>query len=122
MTLVNRRTSLLLSRCIILMLLFAQSLYAAQPCKLLVHEPAKAVSDVPDCHKKTSTQNICLQQCTASNQSSVQIEIAVAPMPALAVLSVPLAPDLGAGLAVPLVSLAHSPDPPPSIRFCSFQI
>jgi hypothetical protein len=122
MTLANRRTTLLLSRCIILMLLFAQSLYAAQPCKLLVHEPARAVADMPDCHKKPTTQNACLQQCTLGNQSSAQIEIVVAPMPALAVLSVPVTPDSGAGLAIPRATLARSPDPPSSIRFCSLQI
>ena len=122
MTFANRRTTLLLSRCIILMLLFAQSLYAAQPCKLLVHEPAKAVSDLPGCHKETATPNGCLQQCTAGDQSSAQVEIALAPMPAVAVLTIAVLPDCGACLAATLVSLAHSPDPPPSIRFCSFQI
>jgi hypothetical protein len=118
----KRRNTLLVTKTIILMLLFAQSLYAAQACTMPVHEPAKAVGNSPDCHQETVTTNACLQQCTAGNQSSAQVEIAVAQMPAVAVLSVPLAADPGACPAVTLVSLAHSPDPPSSIRFCSFQL
>ena len=118
----KRRTTLTVTRAIILMLLFAQSLYASESCNLPVHEPAKAVTDSPDCHKETAALNACLQQCTAGDQSNVQIQVAVAPMPVVAVLTVPVAPASGDCAAVTLVSLAHSPDPPSSIRFCSFQL
>jgi len=118
----KRRTALLVTRAMIPVLLFAQSLYAAQPCKTPVHEPAKAVTGSPDCHKDTVTPNACLQQCTAGDQGSAQVEIAVEPMPAIAVLTVPVAPLRVVCPAVTLISFAHSPDPPPSIRFCSFQL
>ncbi len=74
-----------------------------------------------DCDK-TVNKNACLQQYTAGDQSSAQVQVAVAEIPAIAVLTVPVAPDRGACPAVTLASLAHSPDPPPSIRFCSFQL
>lgn len=123
MTFASCRTRLLLSRIIILMLLFAQSLYAAQPCKMLVHEPAMAFSDMQDrgCHEKGAL-NACLQQCTADNQSTSQVQVAVAGMPPLPVLTVPAARDSSARLPDAVIVLARSPDPPPSIRFCSFQL
>ena len=74
-----------------------------------------------DCDE-TVNQNACLQQYTAGDQSSAQVQVAVAAMPAIAVLTVPVAPDRGACPAVTMASLAHSPDPPLSIRFCSFQL
>ena len=118
----KRRTTLLVTRTLILVLLFAQSLYAAQACKMPVHEPAKAIGNSPDCHEKTATTNACLQQCTAGDQTRAQVEIAVAQVPAVAILRVPLGAEPGFCPDVTLVSLAHSPDPPPSIRFCSFQL
>lgn len=119
----NRRTKLLLNRCMLVMLLFAQSLYAAQPCEMPVHEPEMAFNDMAgmDCEKMGSP-NTCLQHCTAGDQTSGQAQVAVAEMPALVVLIVPVAIDCAATLPDAATSVSHSPDPPPSIRFCSFQL
>lgn len=123
MTFTSRCTRLLLSKVIILMLLFAQSLYAAQPCEMAIHEPAMAFSDMQDmgCHQKGSV-NACLQQCTADNQSTSQLQVAVAEMPALPALTVSTVLDSGARFLDAVIVLARPPDPPASIRFCSFQL
>jgi hypothetical protein len=128
MTFANRRIRLLVSRVSILMLLFAQSLYAAQPCQMPVHEPAMAFSDMQNsdmqsmgCHANGNI-NACLQQCTADDQSTAQVQIAVAVAPAAAVLTLPVVLDARDKLPDTVIVLARSPDPPPSIRFCSFQI
>jgi hypothetical protein len=123
MTFFNRRTTLLLGRFIVLMLLFAQSLYAAQPCQMPAHDPAMAFTDMAgmDCDNM-GTPNACLQQCTADDQSTGQPQVAVAVMPVLPALTVPLSIDPAAALPESVIVLAHSPDPPHAIRFCSFQL
>ena len=123
MSFANCRTRLLLSRVILLMLLFAQSLYAAQPCRMPIHEPAIAFNDMQDmgCHQKGSF-NTCLQQCTADSQSTSQVQVAIVGMPTVPVLTVPVTLDSGARLPDVVIVLARSPDPPPSIRFCSLQL
>jgi hypothetical protein len=123
MTFTNRRNTLLLSRFVILMLLFAQSLYAAQPCQMPAHEPAMAFTDMADmdCGNMV-TPNACLQHCTADDQSTGQAPVAVADVPVLPVLTVPIAIDPAAALPGSVILLAHSPDPPCAIRFCSFQL
>ena len=103
---------------------FAQAIGVAQACIEATQSPTMAFADPhqkDDCDK-TVNKNACLQQFTAGDQSSTQVQVAVAAMPAIAVLTVPVAPVRVVCLAVTLVSLAHSPDPPPSIRFCSFQL
>ena len=67
-------------------------------------------------------RNACLQQCTADNQSTSEVQLAVAEMAALPVLRIPPALDSSARLPDVVIVLARSPDPPPSIRFCSFQL
>lgn len=120
----NRRSTLLLSRIIILALLFAQSLYAAQPCQMPMHEPAKAFGDMKDMDcGKAVMPNACLQHCTAGDQGSAgDIQPAAAAMPAMAVLTLPAEIDRAAAPTAPVDLLARSPDPPPTIRFCSFQL
>lgn len=102
---------------------FAQAIGIAQACIEATQSPTMAFADAHqgDC-ADTVNQNACLQQYTAGDQSSTQVQVAVAAMPAIAVLTVPVAPVRSACPAATLVYLAHSPDPPPSIRFCSFQI
>ena len=105
-------------------MLFAQAIGFAQACVEVAPSPTMAFAQSDhdgDCGK-TVNQNACLQQCTAGDQNSAQFQVAIAAMPTIAVLTVPAVPDRGVCPAVTLVSLAHSPDPPPSIRFCSFQI
>jgi hypothetical protein len=103
---------------------FAQAIGIAHACIEAAPSPTMAFTQTDhegDCGKSVN-QNACLQQCTAGDQSSAQVQVAVAAMPAIAVLTVPVAPDRGACPAITLASLAHSPDPPPSIRFCSLQL
>ena len=102
-------------------LLFAQALTVAQACVEPDARPAMAFEEL-DCHRPANPNN-CLQQCTAGDQSSSYAQVVVAGMPGLAVLTVPVVRDHGTRpTTVPVDFLAHSPDPPPSIRFCSFQI
>lgn len=105
-------------------MLFAQAIGIAQACVEAAPSPTMAFAQSDhdgDCGN-TVNQNACLQQCNAEDQSSAQVQVAVAAMPAIAVLTVPVAPVRGACPAVTVASLTHSPDPPPSIRFCSFQL
>jgi hypothetical protein len=105
-------------------MLFAQAIGIAHACIEAAPSPTMAFADAN--HQggcdKTVNQNACLQQYTSGDQSSAQVQVAVAAMPGIAVLTVPVAPDRDACPAATLVSVAHSPDPPPSIRFCSFQL
>jgi hypothetical protein len=105
-------------------MLFSQAIGIAQACVEVAPSPAMAFAPTGhdgDCGKSVY-RNACLQKCTAGDQSSTQVQVAVAAMPAIAVLTVPVAPVRVVCPAVTLVSLAHSPDPPLSIRFCSFQL
>ena len=119
--LLNRLT---ICRLVTAAMLFAQAIGVAQACIEAAPSPSMAFTQTDhdgDCGK-TVNQNACLQQCTAGDQSSAQVQVAVATMPAIAVLVVSVAPGRAACPADALASLSHSPDPPASIRFCSFQI
>ena len=105
-------------------MLFAQAIGIAQACVEAAPSPTMAFRQTDhdgDCGKMVN-KNACLQQYTAGDQTSSQVQVTVAAMPAIVVLTVPVAPVRVVCPAVTLVSLAHSPDPPPSIRFCSFQL
>jgi hypothetical protein len=105
-------------------MLFAQAIGIAQACVEVALSPTMAFAPTGhdgDCDKSVN-RNACLQQCTAGDQSSAQVQVAVAAVPAIAVLTVPVEPVGVVRPAVALASLTHSPDPPPSIRFCSFQL
>ena len=118
------RTRRAICRLIAAAMLFAQAIGVAQACAEVTRSPTMAFADANHqggCNK-TVNQNACLQQYIAGDQSSAQVQVAVAAMPPIAVLTVPIARDRGACPAVTLGSFAHSPDPPPSIRFCSFQL
>ena len=106
------------------MLLFAQAVGIAQACNTSAASVAMAFSDDMadmDCAMKVNP-NACLQQCTAGDQSTGHAQIAVAEMPRMMVITVVAELESTAPLAEFAVDLAHSSDPPPSIRFCSFQI
>lgn len=106
-------------------MLFAHAVGVAQACIEVSQSPTMAFSNAnheeDDC-EKTVNKNVCLQQYTAGNQSSAYAQVVVVAMPGLAVLTVPVVTDHGIRTAPTVLSLAHSPDPPRSIRFCSFQI
>lgn len=129
-------------RLVLAAMLFAQAIGIAQACVAAAPSPAMAFGQAtalepsaasgqslalePAQHEgdcgKTMNRNACLQQCTAGDQSSAQIQVAVAPMPVLPVLIVDAAPTRIGCPHVASSSLSRSPDPPPSIRFCSFQL
>jgi hypothetical protein len=105
------------------MLLFGQSLAAVQPCRMPEQKPAMAFSDMAgmDCAGK-GNPNSCLQQCIGADQSTNHVQVGFAAMPQVAVLTVPVAVSRVTECSLPAAYLARSPDPPPSIRFCSFQL
>jgi hypothetical protein len=73
------------------------------------------------CHQ-TMNRNSCLQQCTADSQNIAEVQVAIVELPALTGLTLPIAIDSGVRLADAVPVPAGSPDPPASIRFCSFQL
>ena len=105
-------------------MLFAQAIGVAQACIGASLSPTMAFADTHqkgDCDKSVN-KNACLQQYTAGDQSSAQVQIAVAAMPVITALSVPVTPDRVAYSVAAWVRRAHFLDPPSSIRFCSFQL
>ena len=105
-------------------MLFAQAIGVAQACVVIAPSPNMAFSQGDhDGHcGKALNQNACLLQCTAGDQSSAQVQVAVAMLPAVTALTVPYVSECTVLSAAALVSLSQSPDPPRSIRFCSFQL
>ena len=120
----TRRTRELTGWLVAAALLFAQAIGAVHACVGAALSPAMAFAETS--HEGGCTQpvnrNACLQQCTADSQSATEVQLAVAEIPALPMLTVPVARDTSARLPDVVMVLAHSPDPPPSIRFCSFQL
>lgn len=104
-------------------LLFAQAAGVAQACSAPDATPAMAFADMEgmDCGDMGS-KNLCLQNCNAGDQNTHPAEATVPQAPAISVLSVPSVADPVAVIAHHLCEIVHSPDPPPSIRFCSFQL
>jgi hypothetical protein len=123
MSSINRRKTRSLTGLVILMLLFAQSLFAALPCQVPDRNPAMAFDDMAgmDCAQK-GNPNACLQQCVGGDQSASHVQFAVAPMPLLAALILPVADPQVIPPSFTVAHSVHSPDPPPSIRFCSLQL
>lgn len=111
-------------RLVLAAMLFAQAIGMAQACSVAAHSPTMAFAQTHhdgNCGK-TVNQNACLLQCTAGDLSSAHAEVTVTPMPALPVLIVDVAPLRVGCPTIASTPLFHSTDPPPSIRFCSFQL
>jgi hypothetical protein len=105
-------------------LLFAQAAGVARACTSPDATPAMAFADNMegrDCEGMGS-KNLCLQQCNAGDQSTHPAQASVALPPDFPVLTVPVTPDPIAVVAFGLCHTVHSPDPPPALRFCSFQL
>ena len=120
----SRRTRELTGWLVAAALLFAQAVGTVHACIGAAHSPAMAFAEshhAGGC-AETVNRNACLQQCMADEQSTSQVQVAVAEMPALPALSVPAALESSARLPDAVIVLARSPGPPPSIRFCSFQL
>jgi hypothetical protein len=116
----NRRVRLLLNGIAMSAMLFAHVVAAAQACTAASDSPAIAFSDM-NCADMPS-QNVCLQQYLAGDQTPATPQVPPAVLPDIAVLTVPVAVECIAPLPDPGVSIAHSGDPPSSIRFCSLQL
>jgi hypothetical protein len=124
-----RRLHSLLARLSIGLLLFAQAAAIAQACVGPEALPSMAFAEGPaaECHDAAPTNphanpNACLKNCTAGDQSTAQVPAAFAAMPATAVLTVPAQLESALVIARAEACELHSPDPPPSLRFCSFQL
>ena len=120
----SRRTRELTGWLVAAALLFAQAVGTVHACIGAEHSPTMAFAQSSHGGGCTETvnRNACLQQCTADNQNTSEVQLAVAEMPALPVLTVPVARDTSARLPDVVIVLARSPDPPASIRFCSFRL
>lgn len=119
-----RQLSVTLSRVLIGAMLFAQSVNAAQACVMPELSPAMAFAQAAhdmDCDNRVNA-NSCLQQATATDQSSSQVEIAVLGMPDVVILTLPREFEDSPSFVIAATALPCSTDPPASIRFCSFQL
>lgn len=125
-----RNTRVILSSVIVVFLLLSQAIAIAQACTDLEATPAMAFSADEmageNCHESvppnTSNPNACLQHCTAGDQTTAQVPAVMPPMPGISVLVVPMVAESASVFARAEACELHSPDPPPSLRFCSFQL
>src|SRR5690349_14040592 len=112
------------------LLLFAQTVAIAQACIAVDATPAIAfteVSGVQGCHgdgpvSPQPNPNACLQHCTAGDQTTAQAPAALPALPSVAVLTVPVLTENVTMFARAHACELNSPDPPRSLRFCSFQL
>ena len=119
-----RRLSVALGRVLVGVMLFAQLVNAGQACVMSALSPVMAFANADhhsDCAKRVNP-NSCLQQSTATDQSVGHAELPVLGMPNVAVLTLPRVSVSAPSFVVATVVPHRSSDPPPSIRFCSFQI
>jgi hypothetical protein len=105
-------------------LLFAQAAGIARACTSPDATPAMAFADNMegmDCEGMGS-KNLCLQQCNAGDQNTHPAQVSVALPPDFPVLTLPAPVEPVTVAALSRCNILHSPDPPSSVRFCSFQI
>lgn len=117
-----------LARTLAGVLLFAQLVTAAHACALAAHAmPVQAVAQSHRCHEAPGAPDpgaLCARHCSADEQSPSASTPGVAPMPAIAVLIVPmLAPaQLASANGIGSASdFAPATDPPPAILFHAFR-
>lgn len=126
---VSRSLLRFLARTIAGVLLFAQLVTAAHACALAAHAvPAQVpVAQAHHCHEAIDAPDpgaLCARHCSADEQSPSASTPGVAPMPAIAVLIVPmLAPaQLASANGIGSASdFAPATDPPPAILFHAFR-
>ena len=119
-----RHLCVALSRVLIGVMLFSQVINAAHACITPALSPAMAFAQAGDdghC-SKTINANSCLQQYTATDQSPIQAEVPALATPAVAVLTLPREAPATVVQGVSATVPHRATDPPPSIRFCSFQL
>jgi hypothetical protein len=119
-----RHLRVVLCRMLLGVMLFAQVINAANACVAPALSPAMAFANTGDnghCNKAING-NSCLQQYTATDQSSNHPEVPALAASDIAVLTLPREAP---ATVVPRISTAvphRATDPPPSVRFCSLQI
>lgn len=130
----RRRTRAILASLMACALLFAQGVAFAQACSGVDAGPAMAFSAEEsaeemagkDCHETVPANmpnpNACLQHCTAGDQTTTQVPAVMPDMSGIAVLVVPKAVESALVVARTQACEVLSPGPPPSLRFCSFQL
>lgn len=113
------------SRAVVVALLLAQTVFAAQPCGMLGMSPA---SEMPgqmgnDCETPAaSASKLCAMKCTDSDKSISYVPLVVPPPMTGTILILPSLPD-NALVAVAMRGLVEPiQDPPKTIRFCSLLI
>lgn len=119
-----RRLSVVLGRVLVGVMLFGHLVNAGQACVMSALSPVMAFANADhpiDCAKRVNP-NSCLQQATANDQSVGHAEVPVLGMPNVAVLTLSRISVSATSFVVATVVPHRSTDPPPSIRFCSFQI
>jgi hypothetical protein len=121
MKIVHRQRRLL-ARFAIGLLLFAQAIGIVQACVDADAKPAMAFTEpMRGCNEESgTTANACLQHCTSGDQSTAQVYAGIAEMPRVAAWYLPVV-TTASNRPVARCS-SRSTDPPPSIRFCSFQL
>lgn len=119
-----RQLSVALGRVLIGAMLFAQMVNASQACVMPNLAPAMAFASADhhsDCAKRVNP-NSCLQQSTATDQSFSDAELLSLGMPNVVFLILPRTFIATTSYIVATAVPHRSTDPPPAIRFCSFQI
>ena len=120
-----RHLCVALCRVLIGVMLFSQVVNAAHACVAPALSPAMAFAHAGDDNShcsKVINANSCLQQYTATDQSPGHAEVPALATPAVAVLILPRETPATVVQSVSAAVPHRATDPPPSIRFCSFQI
>lgn len=119
-----RHRCVVLCRVLLGVMLFGQVINGSHACVAPALSPAMAFAQSGDdghC-SNTINANSCLQQYTATDQSPSHADDSVLATADVAVLILPREVPATVSQAVSAAVPHRATDPPPSIRFCSFQI
>lgn len=116
------------ARLLVGMLLIAQALVAAHACEVALVGAAKNQTAVTaaHCHETPAPASdaLCAKHCNADEQSSSHSAPGVPPMPAIAVLTVPVLSPVQQSSANGIATaspVSPATDPPPAILFHAFR-
>ena len=126
----HKRTRKVVSGLSSLLFLFAQAVAIAQVCIAAGATPAMAFeADMAgqECHEAmpgspNPNPNACLQHCNAGDQTTAHMPADLPGLPGMVVLTLPILAETAPVSARAEACELHSPDPPRSLRFCSFQL
>ena len=117
----KRRHSVFATWLMLALLLFAQAAQAALPCLTAGSDPVMAYSDHDDeACRHTANPNACLTQCNDAAQPASHGDLSALAAPLTAVLTVPQPLPARVAYSCDAVGLRVAPDPPISIRYCSY--